>query len=111
MSDENTTLTAKFYKIEKVTLSQLLEMHALFIQYYHNADLQTFVQDMAKKTGIFILENKKTKEIAGFSTWNEIDIVYKKKRSLGVFSGDTVVDMIQWLINDIGEIKHYRKHL
>ena len=96
MSDENTTLTAKFYKIEKVTLSQLLEMHALFIQYYHNADLQTFVQDMAKKTGIFILENKKTKEIAGFSTWNEIDIVYKKKRSLGVFSGDTVVDKRYW---------------
>ncbi len=96
MTKKTPSLSVKFYKINSVTIPQLMEMHGIFVNYYHNADLQTFIKDMCKKQGIFLLVNKSTGTIVGFSTWNEIDIVYKNKKSIGVFSGDTIVEEQYW---------------
>jgi len=92
----NRKLVSKFYKIKKVTLSQLLEMHSLFVRYYNNADLETFIKDMEKKAGVFVLEDSETKNIVGFSTWDELSITVAGKSSIGIFSGDTVVDKKYW---------------
>jgi len=71
-------------------------MHKIFVQYYHNADLKTFVTDMGAKTGVIILQDKKEKRIVGFSTWTEIELIAGGKKSLGIFSGDTVVEKKYW---------------
>lgn len=89
-------LSARFYAIKHVSVPQLLEMHALFVQYYNNADFETFATDMGNKTGVFILEDKSTKCIAGFSTWTEVDVARNGENALGIFSGDTVVDKAYW---------------
>lgn len=89
-------LTSQFYEIKKVSVVQLLEMHKLFIQYYNNADFETFAKDMGKKTGVFILEDKIKKCIIGFSTWTEINLSHNGKEAIGIFSGDTVIDRSYW---------------
>ena len=89
-------LVAHFKKIKNISVPQLLEMHKIFVQYYHNADLKTFVTDMGAKTGVIILQDKKEKRIVGFSTWTEIELMAGGKKSLGIFSGDTVVEKKYW---------------
>lgn len=89
-------LSSHFYEIKNISLVQLLEMHKLFIQYYNNADFETFANDMGKKTGVFVLEDKIKKCIIGFSTWTEINLAYDGKNAIGVFSGDTVIDKAYW---------------
>lgn len=89
-------LKARFYSMKNVSVTQLLEMHSLFVQYYNNADLDTFTKDMGKKTGVFILEDRANKKIVGFSTWVELDLTLSGKKALGIFSGDTVVDKAYW---------------
>lgn len=96
MKDNKIKLTASFKKIKHVSVVQLLEMHKVFIQYYHNADLQTFVTDMGKKTGVIILQEKYSEKIVGFSTWTELAINQNGQQSIGIFSGDTVVEKKYW---------------
>lgn len=96
MKNNKNKLSAKFYRIKKVSVPQLLEMHKIFVQYYNNADLQTFVRDMGKKTGVFILEDKVKKRIVGFSTWTEMEIIQNGKPCIGIFSGDTVLEKAYW---------------
>lgn len=87
---------ASFKKIKYISVLHLLEMHKIFIQYYHNANLKSFITDMSNKTGVFILQDKKEKRIVGFSTWTEIELIVNGKKSLGIFSGDTVVEKQYW---------------
>ena len=89
-------ITASFKKIKRISIPELLEMHNIFIQYYHNADLNTFVTDMGAKTGVIMLHDKKEKRIVGFSTWTEIKLMANGKKSIGIFSGDTVVEKKYW---------------
>jgi hypothetical protein len=89
-------LVANFIKIKNVSVLQLLEMHKIFIQYYHNADLNNFVNDMGAKTGVIVLEDKIEKRIVGFSTWTELELVASGKKSIGIFSGDTVIEKKYW---------------
>jgi len=98
---KNNKLTTRFYSIKRISVPRLLEMHKLFIQYYNNADLQTFTTDMAEKTGVFILEEKTSKRIVGFSTWTEMEVEEGNQKALGIFSGDTVVDKSYWGNKDL----------
>lgn len=96
MKKNKSKLTASFKKIKHVSVPQLLEMHKVFIQYYHNADLHTFVTDMGKKTGVILLQDKRNERIVGFSTWTELNIKQNGENSIGIFSGDTVVEKEFW---------------
>jgi len=92
----NAKLSCRFFRIHDISIPKMLEMHAVFSQYYHNADLATFIQDMNKKSGVFILKDKTAGRIVGFSTWNEVEIDYRGKKAIGVFSGDTIVEKEYW---------------
>lgn len=96
MKNNKIKLSACFKKIEYISVPQLLEMHKVFVQYYHNADLHNFVTDMGKKTGVILLQDRNSEKIVGFSTWTELDIVRNDERSIGIFSGDTVVEKEFW---------------
>lgn len=96
MKNNKAKLTASFKKTKNISVLQLLEMHKVFIKYYHNADLATFVTDMGKKTGVFIIQEKRTNKIVGFSTWTEFDLMQDGERAIGVFSGDTIIEKEYW---------------
>lgn len=96
MKNNNKNISACFKKIKHISVPNLLEMHKVFVQYYHNADLNNFVTDMGKKTGVILLQDRDSKKIIGFSTWTELEIVKNGKKSIGIFSGDTVVEKRFW---------------
>jgi hypothetical protein len=89
-------LSCRFFNTRDISIGKMLEMHALFSQYYHNADLATFIQDMNAKKGVLILKNKTENRIVGFSTYNEIELEHNGRRAIGVFSGDTIVEEAYW---------------
>jgi len=89
-------LSCRFFRTEDISIPKMLEMHAVFTQYYHNADLATFINDMNKKSGVFILKDKTAGRIVGFTTWNEVEMDYRGRKAIGVFSGDTVVEKEYW---------------
>ncbi len=92
----NKAVSSRFHPTKDISVLQLLEMHALFVQYYNNASLENFIKDMGKKTGAFILEDKIQRRIIGFSTWTELDLSYDGESAIGIFSGDTVIAKEYW---------------
>jgi hypothetical protein len=101
MKNNNTKLTASFQKIKRISIVQLLEMHKVFVQYYHNADLQTFITDMGEKTGVFLIQEKHSNRIVGFSTWSECELNINGQPAIGIFSGDTVIEKQYWGNNEL----------
>ena len=92
MKHPKTALTCRFFPIEAVSVKHLRDMYQVFSRYYANTDLETFVNDMSRKSGVFLLREKKGERIVGFSTWTEVPLQYNGKRSIGVFSGDTILE-------------------
>jgi len=90
------SLTCRFYRTHEVNIARLIEMHSIFCRFYENADLATFIHDMNAKKGVFILSEKRSGRIVGFSTYNEIELDYRGQKAIGVFSGDTIVEPEYW---------------
>ncbi|MCP4133839.1 MAG: hypothetical protein GY754_22915 [bacterium] len=82
--------------LEKITVSDIKEMHSLFIKYYHNADLETFQKDINQKDGVFLVRQKSDNAIMGFSTVMKIKMNHNGKKIAGLFSGDTILDKKYW---------------
>ncbi|MCP4135039.1 MAG: hypothetical protein GY754_28955 [bacterium] len=85
-----------FVPIEKVTDTDIEEMHRLFVKYYENTAFDIFARDMRKKDGIMCFRKKVDNSIIGFSTIMRMNMRCKGKRVDGVFSGDTVLEKEYW---------------
>ncbi|QQD20367.1 hypothetical protein GJQ54_00690 [Oceanospirillaceae bacterium ASx5O] len=96
MKTSKTALTCRFFPIDAVSVTHLRDMYQVFSRYYANTDLETFVNDMSRKSGVFLLREKKGQRIVGFSTWTEVPLQYNGKKSIGVFSGDTILEKDYW---------------
>ncbi len=94
--NSNQLLRCKFYKVDNISVKKILCMFNIFDRYYENANLETFTKDLSKKTGAFIVTNKSSGKIVGFSTWAEYEFDYKGKKALGIFSGDTILEKAYW---------------
>ncbi len=99
MDTKKQKITAKYIGLNSISLQQVKEMHALFIQYYHNADLATFIDDLAKKDGLILISEVKSKKIVGFSTLMTLRFNLDGREVKGVFSGDTIVARKYWGTN------------
>ena len=89
-------LAARFHPIETISPKELLEMHGLFSRFYENADLPTFVADIAKKTGVILVRHRVSNEIRGFSTVTTFPLHDAGRDAIGVFSGDTILHPDNW---------------
>lgn len=83
-------------RISDLSENDIREMHKLFGQYYHNAEFDQFQIDLQKKDYVFVLKDKYTDEIKGFSTIVQMNSLVKGKPVRGFFSGDTVIDREYW---------------
>lgn len=97
-------ITAKYYSRYEISESELKEMYDIFEKYYHNTQVRTFKNDLDKKNGAFILREKKTKRIVGFSTILKMKMRINGKRIVGIFSGDTIVEDKYWGKNPLNTI-------
>jgi hypothetical protein len=96
MNKNTEKLSCKFIPIEKISVTTLSSMYRVFSRYYANTDLGTFISDMSKKSGVFLLREQSTSRIVGFSTWTQLPINYKNKKAIGIFSGDTILEKDYW---------------
>ncbi|TQV66509.1 hypothetical protein FKG94_27135 [Exilibacterium tricleocarpae] len=96
MAKQQSSLEAKYVLIEKLSLQQVLGMYAVFIKYYNCVEQDVFIQDMIAKDGVIILMEKTTKRIVGFSTLKTFEMNLGGRKSIGVFSGDTILERQYW---------------
>ncbi|MFZ5562922.1 MAG: hypothetical protein ACOZBW_02645, partial [Thermodesulfobacteriota bacterium] len=88
--------------VEKISENLIREMHSLFIEYYENADYETFKQDLGAKTGSFLWRERKTGKLIAFANIKVMHLPYKKRRAHVFFCGDTVLHRDYWQRNSAG---------
>jgi hypothetical protein len=89
-------LTARYRPLRAISVDDITEMHKLFSGFYENADVPTFLRDLAKKDGAILVRDKETRRICGFTTIKKVPLWDGARRALGVFSGDTVMEPSCW---------------
>ncbi|MDA0616997.1 hypothetical protein PCS98_19930, partial [Acinetobacter baumannii] len=85
-------LTTRYQKVNTLSVVDIARMHALFEENYAFSPLSTFINDLEKKDGAFIVRKKSTQEIVGFSTLGIYTFKLGGKKAKGLFSGDTIID-------------------
>jgi hypothetical protein len=83
-------------RVGKLVKSEKQAMYLLFCRYYSNVTLEQFYKDLNKKDYVFLLRDKSSLEVKGFSTIAELNVEYNGKNIRGFFSGDTVIDKDYW---------------
>ena len=61
-------LTTRYQKVQTLTVTDVMRMHALFEAHYASSPLATFLDDLSRKEGVFVVRRRSDAEIVGFST-------------------------------------------
>lgn len=96
MLSRKRALTSSFRSVDAISAPEILAMHKLFTQFYANADAETFLKDLSKKSGAILVHDPESGEIRGFSTVMTMPLWDGEREVLGVFSGDTILDPAYW---------------
>lgn len=89
-------LTFKTIKVSDLNLSQKNDMFEVFSKYYNNISKEAFEKDLNDKDIVFLLLDKQSLRIVGFSTLLNIFVKVNGKSIRGVFSGDTILEKQYW---------------
>lgn len=87
---------SKVVKVSKLSVVDFYEMYKLFAKYYDNTDLETFTKDINKKDDALLMRDTYNGRIVGFSTIALLNMRYKGRKAIGVFSGDTILEKEYW---------------
>lgn len=71
-------------------------MFRLFAEYYANVSYAQFQSDLKQKDHVFLMRDRTSQEIKGFSTIVGLDAEVNGRPVRGFFSGDTVIDREYW---------------
>lgn len=85
-------LITRYQKVDALTVSEILRMHALFEAHYASSPLATFLDDLSRKEGAFIVRRRSDSEIVGFSTLGIYRFELGGRTAKGLFSGDTIIE-------------------
>ncbi|MCF8059898.1 MAG: hypothetical protein K9K67_11415 [Bacteriovoracaceae bacterium] len=89
-------LYAKTLSIQKLSVDQIDDMFSVFSKYYSNTNKEIFLKDLSNKDSVFLLLDKASHSIKGFSTIKNIMIDFEGRMVRGVFSGDTIIEKDYW---------------
>lgn len=99
---------ASYRPIRAVSVGDIRQMYAIYEKYYERTELETFLRDLSKKSGVILIRRKDDGAIVGFSTLQFFDFDVDGKRVRGVFSGDTVVEKDYWGSNALANTFYRR---
>ncbi len=85
-------LTTRYQKVQTLTVTDVLRMHALFEAHYASSPLATFMDDLSRKEGVFVVRRRSDGEIVGFSTLGVYQFELGGRKAKGLFSGDTIIE-------------------
>jgi len=89
-------LYTRYVKVKDLRIHEILHMHGLFERYYDHGPLDTFMRDLTKKDGVFLVHRKSDQDIVGFSTLGIYRFEHEGKQVKGLFSGDTILEKAYW---------------
>ena len=89
-------LKARYVPISKVSVPIVRRMYEIYSGYYENISLELFCQDLGEKNGVFLVEDRSTKRVVGFSTMKTLHMKAGNRVVKGVFSGDTILEKEYW---------------
>lgn len=89
-------LQTTYQKVHTLTVQDVRRMHALFEAHYACSPLSTFLDDLSRKDGAFVVRHQKTQEIIGFSTLGIYQFQMGGRTVKGLFSGDTIIERAHW---------------
>jgi len=95
-SGPSAMLYTTYQKIHTLTVEEVHRMHALFEAHYACSPLATFLDDLGRKEGVFVVRHKKTHQIVGFSTLGVHKFQLGGSTVKGLFSGDTIIERAHW---------------
>lgn len=87
---------ARHYSIRRVSVTDIRQMYGVFCQYYEHTDVETFLADLSKKSGVILVKTRDEKRVVGFSTVVNMKMKLEGIRGRGIFSGDTIMDKAYW---------------
>ncbi len=87
---------ARYYPVKKISVVDIQQMYGVFQRYYEHTDVETFLKDLSKKSGVILIRTKQDDRIVGFSTIVSMDIPIGDKMGRGIFSGDTIIEREFW---------------
>jgi hypothetical protein len=94
------SVTHGYVHYNALTKIDIEEMHALFSEYYDNAEYEIFTKDLADKDGSLICRDSKNGRIIAFCNLKITKVRYKKKTAYALFTGDTVCHRKYWKKNN-----------
>ncbi|MCG8394404.1 MAG: hypothetical protein MI745_15095 [Pseudomonadales bacterium] len=94
--ENNARLKARYVPLSRVSVPVMRRMYEIYSGYYENISLDLFCKDMVEKNGVFLVEERATKRVVGFSTMKTLDMNIEGRRVKGVFSGDTIIEQQYW---------------
>lgn len=89
-------IRASYRRIEHLTLAEVMRLYEIFQAHYDHAPLATFLSDLDRKTGVFLLRRKDDGQLVGFSTYAVCPLQVGGRTVRGIFSGDTVIEKAYW---------------
>ena len=95
-TNNNKSLYARYYPLNKIGVMEIRQMYAVFQRYYQNTDVETFIKDLSRKSGVILVRTKKEKRLVGFSTLVSMDVNEPGLKGKGIFSGDTIIEKEYW---------------
>ncbi|MEW6079552.1 MAG: hypothetical protein AB1724_17230 [Thermodesulfobacteriota bacterium] len=95
-------IKSAFVPVRDIPEETVREMHSLFLDYYENADYETFKQDLNAKTGSFLWRERKTGQLIAFANIRIMKLPYQKRKAHVFFCGDTVCHRDYWQRNSSG---------
>lgn len=87
---------ARYHGIRRVSVTDIRQMYEVFCQYYEHTDVETFLADLSKKSGVILVKTRDEKRVVGFSTVVNMKMELDGVRGRGIFSGDTIMDKAYW---------------
>jgi hypothetical protein len=93
---QSATLYTKIVKATEISSETIRQMHDLFIEYYNNAHIENFINDLRKKDHIILVCESFRNRVVGFTTIKKIDSEFQGKKVSGIFSGDTIMYKEYW---------------
>ncbi|OUS32535.1 hypothetical protein A9Q99_00220 [Gammaproteobacteria bacterium 45_16_T64] len=90
------TLKGKIVAISALRERDKCAMYELMVRYYENTQWERFNKDLDEKQHVILLLAGADEQIKGFSTLMQTETEINGRKSLAIFSGDTVVDEAYW---------------
>jgi hypothetical protein len=89
-------LYTQYVKTADLRIFEILRMHSIFESYYDHGPIDTFMRDLTRKDGAFLVRRKNDHTIVGFSTLGIYQFEHEGRQVKGLFSGDTIIEKAYW---------------